>query len=64
MIKRTISKTTIGSLANDIAGNCKTIHDPNTRKVIETIYKALDLAHKEIESLKTQLNQQNQIKAD
>lgn len=64
MVKRTVSKTTVGTLANEVADNCRTIHDLNTRRVIETIYKALDLAHKEIESLKTQLNQQNQIKAD
>lgn len=57
-------KRTIGLLAAEIAHNTRMISDINTRKIVETISQALELAHKEIESLKLQLNQQQQTKAD
>lgn len=57
-------KRTIGLLATEIAHNTRMISDINTRKIVETISQALELAHKEIESLKLQLNQQQQTKAD
>lgn len=57
-------KRTVGLLATEIAHNCRTITDTNTRKIMETVYMALELAHKEIEELKLQLSQQPQTKAD
>lgn len=55
---------TVGVLALEISHNTRMISDINTRKIIETISQALELAHKEIESLKLQLSQQPQTKAD
>lgn len=57
-------KITVGILATGIAHNTRSIKDVETRKIIETISQALTLAHREIESLKEQLNQQQQTKAD
>lgn len=55
---------TINNCAMKIGFATRSINDTHLRKTIETISEALKMAHNEIESLKEQLNQQQQTKAD
>lgn len=58
------AKRTIHNCAAEIGFATRDIPDNELKKVIAIISEALEMAHKEIESLKEQLNQQQQIKAD
>lgn len=58
------TKRTIHHCAAEIGFATRSIADNELKKAIAIISEALELAHKEIESLKEQLNQQQQIKAD
>jgi hypothetical protein len=51
------TKQTVDSLARAAASNVKFISDANITRAIENLVSALQLAHKEIEDLKAQLNQ-------
>lgn len=55
---------TINNCAIEIGLSTRGISDNQLRKAVETISEALGMAYKEIESLKLQLSQQQQTKAD
>lgn len=55
---------TINNCVVEISDAFSGLSDHQTRKTIEPIIEALSIAYKEIESLKSQLNQLQQPKAD
>lgn len=58
------TKRTIHNCAYEIGQSTRTINDIQLSKTVAIISEALEMAYKEIESLKEQLNQQSKIKAD